>query len=194
MNRTLEGRQKRFGLEEAKPRTSGNIPSVSNISIEANTSSEGDTAPSAIISTLNAARFHLPRQANNVELQDDQIIANFWAKFVPLNVTAQDPSPAPWLQQILSSRSGGPAMQSSLKALAMTRLGWIHEDTALSARGHKQYGFALKHLQSALYDKNLMWKDDTLAAAYCLSIYEVCPPIIVGERESHNDIALRSHG
>ena len=56
----------------------------------------------------------------------------------------------------------------------MTRLGWIHGDVALSALGRNQYGLALKYLQMALYDKNLTWQDDTLAAAYCLSIYEVC--------------------
>ena len=61
----------------------------------------------------------------------------------------------------------------SLKALAMTRLGWMNRDTALSIRGRNHYGLALKHLQRALYDKKLMWQDDTLAAAYCLAVYEV---------------------
>ena len=64
-------------------------------------------------------------------------------------------------------------MQISLKALAMTRLGWMNGDAALSIRGRNHYGLALKHLQRALYDKTLMWQDDTLGAAYCLAVYEV---------------------
>ena len=105
---------------------------------------------------------------------------------MPADVSAQDPSPAPWLQHIISYGESGPALQFSLKALAMTRLGWINGDAALSTRGRSNYGLALKSLQKALYDKTLMWQDDTLASAYCLSIYEVCYWIMQTERTAYS--------
>ena len=72
---------------------------------------------------------------------------------------------------MMSDRSS--LLQLSLKALSMTRLGWMDGDTVLATRGRAQYGLALKNLQRALWDKTLMWQNNTLAAAYCLSIYEV---------------------
>ncbi|KAL9125744.1 MAG: hypothetical protein Q9217_005091 [Psora testacea] len=175
LNTTLEGRQKRFRLEEAKPRSSVNttISSTSSSTALNTTSNQIDTDSSDETSTSDATRLTLFRQTSNSDLRDDQLIACFYNNFIPKGVLARDLSPALWLQQILLSGAGSPAMRSSLKALAMTRLGWLNGDRALCARGRGQYGIALTHLQKALYDKTLAWQDETLAAAYCLSIYEL---------------------
>ena len=111
-----------------------------------------------------------------MDLQDDQIISSFWNRYIPVETAAHDPSPCPALQEMIMLNNCNPLLQMSLKALAMTRLGWLNGDAVLSTRGRTQYGLALKNLQRALWDKTLMWEDSTLAAAYCLSIYEVFIP------------------
>ena len=65
------------------------------------------------------------------------------------------------------------ALDLSIKALAFTRLGWLKQDSALATRGNMLYGHALRELQKALWDERLMWLDETLAAAFGLSVYEV---------------------
>lgn len=65
------------------------------------------------------------------------------------------------------------ALDLSLKALAFTRLGWLKHDNTLTTRGALLYGRALQELQKALWDEQMMWLDETLAAAYTLSVYEV---------------------
>ena len=113
------------------------------------------------------------RQPRVTDIEDYQLISCFWTKYVPAETTAQDPSPAPWLENALLTNNAGPALRLSLKALALTRLGWIDGNDALTIRGRYQYGLALKHIQRALYDPREMEQDDTLASAHCLAIYEV---------------------
>ena len=78
-----------------------------------------------------------------------------------------------WLQQAILVQNPTVALDLSIKALAFTRLGWLKHDNALTTRGTMLYGHALRELQKALWDERMMWLDETLAAAYSLSVYEV---------------------
>lgn len=124
------------------------------------------------------------RQTSNVEVQDVQVVSQFWEKFVPTATQAQDETPCAWLQEAIVFEGGGKPLQNSLKALSMTRLGFLSGDTALTIRGRNFYGHALRQLQNALWDEELMWNDDTFASAYILSVYEVSAG---GSVESHQD-------
>ncbi len=126
----------------------------------------------------------LLRQASNVEVQDVQIVSQFWEKFVPTATQAQYDTPCAWLQESIVSQGDGIPLQTSLKALSMTRLGFSIGDTTLTTRGRDFYGHALRQLQNALWDEKLMWDDDIFAAAYILSVYEVSAG---GSVESHQD-------
>ena len=92
---------------------------------------------------------------------------------MPVDTVAQHASPCPWLKEIMFKKDPNLALRVSLKAFALTRLGWIYKDDALSTLGRAQYGLALKHVQSAIWDPSAVWSDDTLAASHTLSIYEV---------------------
>ena len=179
---TPEGRQKRRRLEEAKPRSLDSGASSSNLSRSSSASGPSRSNPMAAASSTALA---LPQQVGGRNLDNAQIISAFWEKFVPREASAQGADPCPWLHQIILNPNKSQALEVAVNALAMTRVGWAEGEAALSIRGRDQYGLALKKLQSALYDKDLMWHDDTLAAAYCLSTYEVSRPRCLG----HSSIA-----
>lgn len=55
----------------------------------------------------------------------------------------------------------------------MTRVGWINKDDSLVLQGNLCYGRALNAVQKALTSEASMWRDETFAAGYVLSVYEV---------------------
>lgn len=80
---------------------------------------------------------------------------------------------ATWLVNIIDRGERSKALQVSLQALAMTRVGRAAANDTLVAQGRVVYGMALRELQVALWDKRLAVADDTLAAARALAFYEV---------------------
>ena len=82
-----------------------------------------------------------------------------------------------WLQQALDLPDPSPVLRSSLKALALARLGWIHRDNTLALNGRVLYVQALQEIQKALYDERTMWQDETLGTGAILALYEVGTPL-----------------
>ena len=60
-----------------------------------------------------------------------------------------------------------------MAAVSLSVVGNATSNPALSIEGSKKYGQALWELQKALWDKRLMYKDETLAACNALILYEV---------------------
>lgn len=117
-----------------------------------------------------------PRLSGNpsaVELYDVQLVAQFWQRWAPVTNSSPGEWNHTWLQQAISAQKSTETLDLSIKALAFTRLGWLQHDTALATRGSMLYGRALRELQRSLWDEPTMWLDETLAAAYALSVYEV---------------------
>ena len=173
LNQTVDGPQKRFGLEEAKPRTT---TGTSSSAVSSRRSSPGQSRSRRITRSRTHARAAgstLSRQPSNSELVDSQLISQFWKSFAPIETSSSQVSPCRWLQWSLEVTRPTVALGLSIKALSLTRLGWQNEDVALSTRGRTMYGNALKELQKALWTEDLMWLDETFAAAYTLSVYEV---------------------
>lgn len=112
-------------------------------------------------------------QPNLSNLFDQQIVASFWAKYLPTDASARGRQPCVWLEQVLALPNPTEPLQLSLKALAMTRLGFVHRDEALCLQGNKYYGHALQAVQKALYNERTMQDDQVFAAGYVLSVYEV---------------------
>jgi hypothetical protein len=78
-----------------------------------------------------------------------------------------------WLCEAVTLNHPGKVLEYSLHALCITRAGRNGNDQALVVQGNAAYGFALRELQKALLSPRLATKDETLAACYLLSIYEV---------------------
>ena len=105
-----------------------------------------------------------------------QLISTFWEHWIPQH-SVQTGCQCIWLQKALDLPDPSPALRLSLKALALTRLGWIHRDNTLTLNGRVLYGQALQETQKALYDERTMWQDETLATGNVLALYEVGTPL-----------------
>ncbi len=81
--------------------------------------------------------------------------------------------PLSWVQIIVNFDDPGPALSSAMSALSMARLGRVNDDRKVSMQGQRLYAQALSELQKALWDKSLMFRDETLAACKALETYEV---------------------
>ena len=86
-------------------------------------------------------------------------------------------SSAFWLAIIPSSVDISPALETSVMALCTASVGRSNSDHALVHESLKFYTRGLWELQRALWDPNLMYEDETLAACMILVTYEVteCP-------------------
>lgn len=115
-------------------------------------------------------------QPNDSAAFDQQIISILWEKYTPSVSSVQGGTPCVWLQHILNLATRGMPLQLSLKAFAMTRIGWINRDDSLVLQGNLCYGRALNAVQKALSSEASMWQDELFAAGYVLSLYEVASP------------------
>ena len=169
INRTKEGIVKRKPFEEAKPSqddlswSAPLMPSFAAPKVVQQSSYPCIQTP---------VPDSVPLQPKHAAAYEAQLISTFWEHWSPKQ-SAQRGCQVPWLQQTLSLPDPSPALRLSLKALAMSRLGWIHRDGALTLSGRTLYGQALQVIQKALYDETTMWQDETLASGNILSVYEV---------------------
>lgn len=179
LNRTSHGLQKRHALEEVKPRSSS--ASTRSLSDQSQSSKASESQlmhqpdRSGIISLDPTP--NLQRQAsNNASLNSTQLVGLFWSVWAPTNNVAQNHSDTEWMKVALSIPDSTTALQLSIRALALNRVGWANDDEGLKLHGSIVYGTALRELQRSLWDEKLMWHDESLAAAYILSNYEVSDP------------------
>lgn len=115
----------------------------------------------------------MPFRLSNANMSEVQLISAFWECYTPSRSMAQAGSPCAWLQQSICIPNPSPVLRLSLRALAMTRLGWLQKDDAFVHDGRVIYGNALRELQKALYDQHSMWQDETMATSNVLALYEV---------------------
>ncbi len=172
---------KRIRLEEAKApeeaiRTREDEPrcqptSRSSKPIAALTSSK-NVLQRDLIRRRNVTLNSIPLLPSNANASEAQLISSFWECYIPSGSTAQAGSPCTWLQQSICLPDPPPALWLSLKALAMTKLGYIQNDDTLVRGGRVIYGNALRELQKMLYDERSMLQDETMATCNVLALYE----------------------
>ena len=107
----------------------------------------------------------------------NQIISLFWERYIPTtDESIFDGSPCAWLQHVISAPSAPETdvLQSSLKALAITRLARMNQDDSLALQGRSYNVRALQQLQKALKSDDAVGRDETFAAGYVLALHEVC--------------------
>ena len=115
----------------------------------------------------------MPFPPSNAKVLEAQLISAFWEYYVPSESSAQAGSPCAWLQESICLSNPPPALRLSLIALAMTRLGWLHEDNVIVRRGMVVYGSALTKFQKALHEQRSVCQDEALATCNVLVFYEV---------------------
>ena len=104
---------------------------------------------------------------------DQQIISALWEKYTPSITSVQGGGPCAWLQHVINFSMHGQSLHLSLKAFAMTRIGWTNKDESLVLQGNLCYGNALNAIQRDLSSETSMLRDELFAAGYILSLYEV---------------------
>ena len=97
---------------------------------------------------------------------------------------------ASWMVQVMESTMRTKALETSMLSLCTAKLGRLHNDPVLLNASLKCYTRALWELQKALWDPDLMYHDETLAACMTLSMYELleCPA------QTHNGWARHFDG
>lgn len=78
-----------------------------------------------------------------------------------------------WLLALQELPSWTKALEASVLAVSTARLGRLNDDLVLVQESLRQYSKGLVELQKALWDPNLMRRDETLAACFALSLYEI---------------------
>jgi hypothetical protein len=116
---------------------------------------------------------HIPMQISPLSAFRTKLTSSFLESYTPVIAHFRDEPSFSWLYQSLSLNDQGQALSFSIQALSTTRVGRINNNQGLLQQGSILYGCALRALQKAIYDKNLVWKDETLAATRMLVIYEV---------------------
>lgn len=122
-----------------------------------------------------------------------QLFSQFLHCFFPDSMLALQPwhstEKTSWLVLIAESPNLTRALETSILALSAAKLGRLHEDPVLVKASLKAYTTGLWELQKALWDPELMYHDETLAACMALSAYEVmeCPSKTGNGWTSHFD-------
>ena len=180
--RTQQGPVKRRRLEEVKPPEETSETGDKKLPYQPATRSSKHIAAPALSKyvlqrDLVQGKYFimnsLSSRVSNANMSEAQLISAFWECYTPSTSMAQAGSPCAWLQQSICVPNPPPALRLSLKALAMTRLGWLRKDEAFVHEGKVIYVNALRELQKALYNQNSMWQDETMAACNVLALYEV---------------------
>lgn len=139
-----------------------------------------------LVQRQNVAINGMPVPLCNANVFEAQLISAFWECYIPKECSAQTDSPCVWLQQSICLPNPPPALRLSLKALAMTRLGWLHRNDVFVRQGRVVYGHALRELQKMICDERSLCQDETLATCNVLAIYEVSISTIHVVRCSHS--------
>lgn len=192
LNRTKQGLVKRGRLEEVKGPEEANGTKGEEPRCQPTLRSSGPIvamAPSKsvlqrdLVRRQNVTMNSMPLPPSTANVSEAQLISAFWERYIPSRSSAQAGYPCAWLHQSICLPNPPLALRLSLKALALTRLGWLHRDDAFIRGGMVVYGNALRELQKALYDKQSMWQDETLATCNVLALYELSestPASIIG--------------
>ena len=106
-------------------------------------------------------------------LTDEQLVHVFLDMYLPKETEARYDSNHQWLR--LASFLPNPitSLRLSLRALALSRIGWLKSDESIISEGRSTYTAALSALQETLSNTELARRDDTLAATHAIATYEL---------------------
>ena len=111
-------------------------------------------------------------QLNNQHVFQNRFVAEFLRIYLPTSQNCPQ-VPLTWLQLVFNIPTEGPALDRALSAVSLSVVGRATNNSLLVVEGSRKYGQALWELQRALWDQQLMYRDETLAASHALVLYEV---------------------
>ncbi|KAH0837397.1 hypothetical protein FOPE_05043 [Fonsecaea pedrosoi] len=149
--RDQTGLQRRRPLEEARPTTTTT------------------TTPQPTVQNPNTILLSRP---SSIQLNDAQLVSSFWDRYSADPARSSRVREPAWLYHSLCITTPTTTLRLALLSLAYTRTGRLQNNQVLLTKGQELYCQALRSMQTALYDPQLMRSDDTLAAARCMVLYE----------------------
>lgn len=158
------------------PRKSVNNAKSNSKSSDSSTNTGTDTSTSTSRS-LSPATSTPQFQITSPAAFRQQFFSQFLATFVPdvhqaVSSLKDDPAETTWLVLLPEMPELTKALDTALLALSTARVGRNNKDDRLVRESRKLYGEGLVHLQRALWNPKLMYRDETLAACMALGVYE----------------------
>ncbi|KAG0651556.1 Aspercryptin biosynthesis cluster-specific transcription regulator atnN [Hyphodiscus hymeniophilus] len=176
LNRTAQGLEKRKRLEEAQPRQDTSPITVSpqsDVKSHSTTPIIEDTNPDWKTGGSTYPVQPVVVHVNTQSVMKKKLQGVFLETYLPANPNDGTALYREWLCEVVNLNNPGKLLEYSLHALCITRAGRLDNNQALVFQGSAAYGFALRELQKALLSPRLATKDETLAACYLLSMYEL---------------------
>ena len=170
LNRTAQGLEKRERLEEVQPRQH---ISQDSITPQSYTPITEDTKPDWEANGKAHPVHPVVPHLNTQNVMKKKLQGLFLETYLPANPKDGTALYREWLCEVITLNDPGKVLEYSLHALCISRAGRVGNHQALVVQGNAAYGFALRELHKALLSPKLATKDETLAACYLLSMYEV---------------------
>lgn len=126
---------------------------------------------SAFSQSLGRMQSNFGPQIDPTYILSQHVRGQFLAMYMPAD--ASDHGLAAWLPLAMEASRPGMALDFAWDAVCWNRVGWQTGDDALTRKSRNMYGEALRRMQQALWDENVVKRDETLAACRVLAMYEV---------------------
>ena len=150
--------------------------------------SDGSSSSSAVLNNLTdkdmdilefgpeSQRRLLSSTINFRPIYRQQLLQEFICSYLPKHELNPD-SEIPWFVLFPSLTNPAIALDIALTAFCAASVGRARNDQILVFESLRYYTKGLYHLQKALWDPKLMYRDETLGAALSLAMYEIleCP-------------------
>lgn len=135
----------------------------------------------------------LGRMVDSYRPFQQQLLGEFMHAFIPNYATPTATEDASWLVCVPGMVGSAPALEAALMALSTSQLGRAHDCVELVHESRRLYCVSLRELGRALKDKDMVYRDETLAACVALSLYEVveCPAESDKGLVTHSDGCMR---
>ena len=171
VNRTARGLEKRKPLEEARSRDDEpeSLGEQALIETAGFVSGSGSTQPSP-----QGSGHLMPPQIDETTVRINRIKCLFYEDYFPSHSSIVSGPQGLWLMEAVRISQPGEALESSLRAVSISKVSRMKNDQNLAIQGRAMYGIALRQLQRAICIDELTGKDETLAACLVLALYEVC--------------------
>ena len=117
-----------------------------------------------------------PSSVSPVPAYRQMLFDCFMRSYVPVDELGPGDG-ANWLGSLAERPDLPPALTTAMLALSLSQIGKLNQDEHLSKESLKHYTLGLRQLHKALYDPKQVQTDETLAACFLVSIYELleCP-------------------
>ncbi len=140
---------------------------------------QGPLVPDGIpLGKLKKGRQKLPQPSSvsPVPAYRQMLFDCFMRSYVPVDELGPEKT-LNWLGLLTELPNQPPALTTAMLALSLSQIGKINQDEHLSKESLKHYTLGLNELHKALYDPAQVQSDETLAACFLISMYELleCP-------------------